>query len=178
MVSTAGALGGLCGGALSLFGVQMKVQGCLMIGKRGSMFSGRPSSSLADCMVYIGQLLQSALVWFELGPHDMQWASLGKGQVVVECSFAQVMQHLSLRHLSLTCPYSWHLLHLIGFKMSLLAVTREFEMNMCLVSSLCAAMAEAQVILTLANFWLGALSLGFLIHEAVVMDVMVQLGES
>ena len=134
------------------------------------MFSGRCSSSLADCMAYIGQLLQSAFVWFELGLHDTQWASLGEGQVAVECSFAQVTQCLSLRHLSLTCPYSWHLLHLISSKMSLLAVTREFEMNTCLVSSLFAVAAEVQVTLTLANFWLGALSLGFLIHEAVVME--------
>lgn len=165
-----GALGGLHGGALSFFGVQTKVQGCSVIGKSGSMFSGRRFSSLVDCAAYVGQLLRSALVWFELGPHDTQWASLGEGQVVVECSFVQVAQRSSLRHLSLMCPYSWHLLHLIGSKMSLLAVAREFEMNTRSVSSLFAAAAEAQVTLTLANFWLGALSSGFLIHEAAVME--------
>ena len=165
MVLAVGALGGLHGGALSFFGVRTKVQGCSVIGKSGSMFS-----SLVDCAAYVGQLLRSALVWFELGPHDTQWASLGEGQVVVECSFAQVAQCSSLRHLSLMCPYSWHLLHLIGSKMSLLAVTREFEMNTRSVSSLFAAAAEAQVTLTLANFWLGALSSGFLIHEAAVME--------
>ena len=170
MVLVVGALGGLRGGALSFFGVRTKVQGCSVIGKSGSMFSGRRSSSLVDCAAYVGQLLWSALVWFELGPHDTQWASLGEGQVVVECSFTQVAQRSLLRHLSLMCPYSWHLLHLIGSKMSLLAVTREFEMNMCSVSSLFVAAAEAQVTLMLANFWLGALSLGFLIHEAAVME--------
>ena len=162
--------GGLHRGALLLFGVQTKVQGCSMIGKSGSMFSGRHSSSLADCTAYVRQLLWLALVSFKLGPHNMQWASLGEGQVVVGCSFVQVMQHLSLRHLSLTCPYSWYLLHLIGSKMSLLAVTCKFKMNTHSVSSLFAAVAEAQVTLMLANFWLGALSSGFLIHEAVVME--------
>ena len=129
MASMVGALGGLHGGALSLFGVWMKVQGCSMIEKRGSMFSGRCSSSLADCSVNTGHLLQSELVWFELDPHDTQWLSLGEGQVVVVCSFVQVMQHSSLRHLSLICPYSWHLLPLISSKMSLLVVTHEFKMN-------------------------------------------------
>ena len=97
--------------------------------EEGSMFFGRCSSSLADCSVNTGHLLQSELVWFELDPHDTQWLSLGEGQVVVVCSFVQVMQHSSLRHLSLICPYSWHLLHLISSKMSLLVVTHEFKMN-------------------------------------------------
>ena len=170
MVSAMGALGGLRGGALSFFGVRTNVQGCSMLGKSGSAFSGRRSSSLADCTAYIGQLLRSALVWFELGPHNMHWASLGEGQVEVGCSLVQVTQCSSLRHLSLMWPYSWHLLHLIGSRMSLLAVMREFKMNTRLVSSLFAAAAEVQVTLTLANFWSWALSSGFLIHEAVVME--------
>ena len=61
----------------------------------------------------------------------------------------QVAQHSLLRHLSLMCPYSWHLLHLIGSKMSLLVVTHEFEMNTHSVSSLFAGAAEVQVILML-----------------------------
>ena len=56
-VLVASVLEGLHDDALLFLGVQMKVQVCSIIGKRGSMFLGRCSSSLADCSTNAGHLL-------------------------------------------------------------------------------------------------------------------------
>ena len=54
--------------------------------------------------------------------------------------------------------------------MSLLVATLMFEMKRHLVRSLLAAPAEVHVTLILGSFWLGALSSGFLIQVAEVIE--------
>ena len=94
-------------------------------------------------------------------PQETQWGSLGVGHAVVMCSHAQMVQWSGLVHLSLKWPYSWHLLHHIGSCRSLLTTTLVLAMKTHSLRSLLAASANAQVILTLASCWLGALSSSF-----------------
>lgn len=151
-------------------GAMVKVQGRCSIRKYGIAFSGRQVSRLVVSLVKMGQPLGSELACVEVGPHETQWESLGVGHAVVPWSPAQVAQCSCFMHFSLKCPYSWHLLHLNGSWMSLLTMTQVLDIKMHSLSSLLVVSAEEHVSFKLAVFWFSALSSGFLIQEAEMIE--------
>ena len=150
--------------------MQTNVQGWLGIRKRGRVFLGRQTLSASANLVNCGQLLQSELEWWDVGPQETHCGLMGPVHAVVRCSFVHFVQCLELMHLSCMCLYSWHVLQWMGSWMSLLTTTCTFEMKMHSVRSLLATSVEVQDSFTLVVLWLGDLSSGFLIQEAEEME--------
>ena len=86
---------GLCCTVTLLLGIEAKVQGWSVIGKRGMVFLGRQVFRFANCSAKVGNLSQSELVWTKATPQDTQQGSLGLGQL--EVTWSLCMLH-STRH--------------------------------------------------------------------------------
>lgn len=137
------------------------------VGKYGREFSCIRASISLQRLTNSGHSLE----WLgceETGPQLTQQGKLRFVQAVERwVELAQVEQRgASAVHVALTWPKSWHLLHLIGSRLSFRTVMTRSSMITSSVRSLLAASGVVHVMRRFATCWPGARLLGSLIHEA------------